>query len=382
MVTQIRLFQTMRSKPALSVLLISVILIGFSLYSQPPHATASPQSGQADSNEYLPLLINGHPRPNKLAFTTCLPSSQGCAWDIFVVNPDGSGLTNLTNTPELNEISPAWSPDGSKIVFLADTTFNGDKNIFVINADGSNRQQYTNNVQAIGTVSWSPNGAKIAFSSLHEGDAEIYMMPSNGAYYTRMTDNEAYDSNPLWSPSGEYLLYTYNLDASNYEIFTMKYDGADITNVTVNAGDDVAASWTPDNRITFTSNRDGNQEIYVMNVTGTGVINLTKNLADDSMSSWSHDGRKVVFVSGRSGRYQLYTMDANGNDQKQLAEITTRNDQFLFNPIWSPDDTLIAFNFQYELYGADIYVILHNGTGLLNLSFETATNDGDQVWRP
>ena len=73
-----------------------------------------------------------------------------------MVNPDGSGLTNLTNTPELDEISPAWSPDGSKIVFLAETVMDGDKNICVMNEDGSNRQQFTNNVQAIGTVSWSP----------------------------------------------------------------------------------------------------------------------------------------------------------------------------------------------------------------------------------
>jgi len=230
METRIRLIHSIRHKRATSILLIAVILIGFSLYSHPPYATASPQSGQADSNEYLPMLINKYPRPNKLAFTTCLQSSQGCAWDIFVVNPDGSGLTNLTNTPELNETSPEWSPDGSKIVFLADTTFNGDKNIFVMNEDGSNRQQYTNNVQAIGTVSWSPYGEKIAFSSLHQGDAEIYMMPSNGAYYTRMTDNEAYDSNPLWSPSGAYLMYSHNLDASNFEIFVMDADGSDITN--------------------------------------------------------------------------------------------------------------------------------------------------------
>jgi len=382
MVSQTKLIPFIRGKLAMSILLILGILSGFSLYSHPPHATASPQVGQAIYYTYLGTMVNNYPRPNKLAFSTCLPMSQGCAWDIFVVNPDGSGLTNLTNTPELNEVSPDWSPDGSKIVFLADTTFNGDKNIFVMDEDGSNRHQYTNNVQAIGSVVWSPRGNTIAFSSLHEGDAEIYMMPATGVYYTRMTDNEAYDSNPIWSPNGQYLMYSHNLDSSNFEIYVMDSDGSDITNVTTNSADDYPESWSPNNRITFSSNRDGNNEIYSMTAWGTDLDNLTNNPAPDSDASWSHDGTRIVFVSGRSGRYQLYTMNANGSNQQLLAEITNVDGQTLWGPTWSPNDEFIAFKYQYEIFGADIYTIRPNGTGLEYMTYEPFTNDEYHVWRP
>lgn len=86
--------------------------------------------------------------------------------DIYLINPDGSGLRNLTNSPGFHESSPAWCPAGTRIAFVGRTTAGGP-NIHVMDADGRNLRQLTHLTTAITTDSpdWSPDGARIIFST-------------------------------------------------------------------------------------------------------------------------------------------------------------------------------------------------------------------------
>ncbi len=109
---------------------------------------------------------------------------------IYVVNSDGSGLTQLTNT---GERIPAWSPDGQHIVFVGGPTNN---EIYVMNADGSNVTYLTNGFHAI----WSPDSMRIAFDTKRDGNWEIYIINADGSNPVNITNHPADDQNPSWGP--------------------------------------------------------------------------------------------------------------------------------------------------------------------------------------
>jgi TolB protein len=76
----------------------------------------------------------------------------------------------------------------------------GDYEIYLMNADGSNQTRLTNNPASDGWPCFSPDGTKIAFESLRDGDPEIYVMNADGSNQTRITNNPAYDGHPSWGP--------------------------------------------------------------------------------------------------------------------------------------------------------------------------------------
>jgi len=124
--------------------------------------------------------------------------------DIWLINPDGSGLLRLTNTPE-SEYSPAWSPDGRKIAFTRYKE--GKPNIWVMNADGSGQIQLT--TKGGNRASWSPDGWWIAFESIRwrdTGDIWVVQADKTEDVIHLMTKAETAGS-PSWSPDGKRILF-------------------------------------------------------------------------------------------------------------------------------------------------------------------------------
>jgi len=117
---------------------------------------------------------------------------------ISSMNPDGTGLINLTNQPGNTDYYPAWSPDGGKIAFVRDTA--GADDIYVMNADGSGVTQLTHGLASANRPAWSSDGTKIVFASNRDGNWEIYVMNADGSGIIRLTDNSASDMWPAWSP--------------------------------------------------------------------------------------------------------------------------------------------------------------------------------------
>ena len=85
-------------------------------------------------------------------------------------------------------------------------------------------------------------------------------------------------------------------------------------------------------KIAFTSDRDGNFEIYVMDADGSNQKQLTNNNTNDWFSAWSPDGKKIAFMSKRDDNNEIYIMDVDGSNQKRLTNNNTSN----YSPVWSP----------------------------------------------
>jgi len=248
------------------------------------------------------------------------PSETEGNWDIYVINPDGTNRVRLLSTP-VNEWSPTWSPDGSRIVF--ESGGHGSLyDLYTMNADGTDVERLTFTDEDEMGPSWSPDGGMIIFCTNRDGDSdnyELYTMNADGTNQTRLTNTPAFsDQAPSWSPNGEKILFT-SLRNDNFDLYTMNADGTNEVRLTDNPTFDEMASWSPDgSKIVFESDRDGDNEIYTMNADGTNQTPLTSNPATDYEPGWSPDGSKIVFVSNRDGNLELYTMNADGTNQTRL----------------------------------------------------------------
>ena len=159
-------------------------------------------------------------------------------YDIFTIQPDGTNLTNLTNTPSSYEEDPSWSPDGQKIAFT------GGGKIWVMNSDGSDRIQLTSTTSWGAT--WSSDGTKIAYTSSRDGHSQIYVMDSDGSNQINISNNGESDSGPSWSTDGTKIVFSSMRDDASYgEIYRMNADGTDVIRLTTNSTYDGNPSWSP-----------------------------------------------------------------------------------------------------------------------------------------
>jgi dipeptidyl aminopeptidase/acylaminoacyl peptidase len=229
------------------------------------------------------------------------------------MNPDGSGQVNLTDDDSFN-LTPAWSPDGTKIAFASDRS--GNTEVYVMNANGTGVVNLSQNPADDRSPTWSPDGSEIAFTTTRDGNDEIYVMESiTGSGQTNLTNYFVHDSEPDWSPDGTKIAFSFgNFD--DRDIAVMEADGSDSVLVTTSPGvDDFSPSWSPDGtHIIFTSDRDGNDEIYVMTSTGSNQRSLTSDAAGDITPAWSPDCTKIAFRSNRTGYESIWVMNVDGSD--------------------------------------------------------------------
>ena len=317
----------------LRAFLLTVAVLAVGVSAQPAHAQDVADEG-------------------KIAFA----SDQDGDFEIYVMNADGSGLTQLTDNAGIDR-SPSWLPDGRRISFLhhrikilSDSNVKFDMgryhynyDLHVMNSDGSGQSRLTYNLAPrADSLNWSPDGQHIAFDSIQDGDREIYVMNADGSEQTQLTHNSAtdfisaWDSSPSWSPDGQHIAFYSHRDGDS-EIYVMNADGSDQTQLTNNSAVDFGPSWSPDGQhIAFISHRDGDFEIYVMNADGSDQTQLTNNSAVHSWSrlSWSPHGQRIVFDSERDGEYDIYVINADGSEQTQL----THNSVVDFEPSWLPVD--------------------------------------------
>jgi Tol biopolymer transport system component len=248
--------------------------------------------------------------------------------EIYVMNADGSEQRNLTMNSASDE-HPCWSPDGSRIAFTSDR--DGDFEIYTMNADGSGVNHLTRHAADDWGPSWSPDGTSIAFMSWRDGNNEIYVIEVTDRKLRRLTSNPAEDRWPSWSPDGSRIVFMSDREDS-WDIYVMNSDGSGQTNLTRSTADDVYPSWSPDGRwIAFASSRTGNDEVFLMSVSGTGAVNLTENSADDWAPSWSSDGDCVAFVSNRDGNDEIYVINSDGSGETLVASKSSAND---WDPSW------------------------------------------------
>ena len=294
--------------------------------------TSTPPDSHANSIMPTPLPLTG-----RIAFN----SDRDGNWDVYVMDADGSNATRLTNHPGLDSTSaPTWSPDGRRIAFTSyHGRYGGNGEVYVMDADGSNVTRLTNNPERDEYLAWSPDGQRIAFDSVRGGTEDIYVMNVDGSNVTRLTNQDG--AGPAWSPDGRRIAFHSNRDGDaggdgwpSSEIYVMDADGSNVTRLTNHSEDDMSPAWSPDGqRIAFESKRDGNWEVYVIDADGSNVTRLTNHSGLDASPAWSPDGRRIAFHSDRNGNVEIHVMDADGSNVTRLTNHPSQDG----NPAWTAE---------------------------------------------
>jgi Tol biopolymer transport system component len=255
--------------------------------------------------------VNGN-----LAFAT----DRDGNYEVYSSDAAGVSQVNLTQNAS-TDLFPVWSPDGAKIAFSSFRS-GGDEEIYTANADGSNPARLTNSPGMDAEPAWSADGTKIAFRSDRDGNFEIYTMDADGSNQVNITNDSSNNDRPAWSPGGSKIAFESDRDG-NFEIYTMDTDGSNQVDVSNNAASDRRPGWSPTGqKIAFDSSRDGNLEIYSMAAGGTAQTRLTSNTKDDSEAAWSPDGTKIAFRSQRDGNAEIYVMGQDGTAQTRVTNNT------------------------------------------------------------
>lgn len=298
---------------------------------------------------------------------------------------------------------PTWSPDGTKVAISSGET--GDYDIYVQNANGSERNRITDSLANETHPVWAPNGDRIAYISraadgssdippeLQLGSSDIHVVNSDGSGRTNLTNFPSLYRDLVWSPDGTKIAFVSNRDIRpaglgiptpegepvlrsvrrGPDVYVMNADGTDQTRLTFDPASDTKPAWSPDGRtIAFQSIRDGNSEIYFVDVATGALTRLTNNQVTDIDPTWSPDSTRIAFATARiqtefqrqlqEGReaqpfanigsasfsslatginFDIYVVDADGTDAFNLSNSPHSNET---RPVWSPDGQYIAFD--------------------------------------
>jgi TolB protein len=322
-------------------------------------------------------------------------------FDIYTMTIDGTEKIRLTEH-EAADFDPAWSPDGKRIAFVSlrdgvgrlewpSSCSDDNCEIYVMDADGSNVRPLTHseNLSENNPV-WSQDGQYIAFisRSLQGRDSILCIMNAEGLDLLQLTENGSYVYEPAWSPDGTRIAFRCDgcedeSEGMNDDIYVVDVRSRELRRLTTHEADDYHPAWSPDGRkVFFVSDRKDYSGIYVVDVNGTNERHLVTTTYGDynmmNVSYWTTfqiapQGDRIVYTSDETGYWQIFSMDVDGSMIKQLTD-RTYGAGF---PLWSPDGRDILFlsvgwGLEYE-----IYVMDEEGGSIMKL-----TTGSDVSWSP
>lgn len=260
--------------------------------------------------------------------------------EIFIKQlPDGEEI-NLTNNPA-DDFDPDISDDGSRVLFVSNRT--GQSQVWVMNADGSDPRQLTDDNGGGQTPRWSRDGTMIAFS---RGAGDVAIMNADGTdIRTVMEAQQEATAEPCragafvggWSPDDSRITYySASVTRQTGQVCTVAVDGSDIRDVVDDpAAYSVEPVYSPDGKqIVYRAIVNGQHDIWIADLESGQKWNLTHNADLDIEPDWSPDGQWIAFGSIAQGEpnFNLYVMRPDGSDVRQITTDPPKE----ANPVWAP----------------------------------------------
>jgi TolB protein len=253
--------------------------------------------------------------------------------EIWVMDYDGSNQRQLTRLGS-DSLSPRVSPDGSRLAFSSLTKSGWD--ILMFSMDLNRVVSFPRFGGTNLSPAWSPDGTHLALSSSRGGNSQIYVCDSSGANLHRLTSNRGPDVGPVWNrKTGAQIAYVSG-GTGLPQVYTIEADGTNEQRMT-DQGYAVSPNWSPNGQFLtlawirkYGPGQPGSSDIYLMDIASKQWVQLTHDGGRNDYPSWSPDGRHIVFESKRSGKEEIWMMLADGSKLHQLT-FTGRNTQ----PNWS-----------------------------------------------
>ena len=252
--------------------------------------------------------------------------------EIWMMDYDGSNQHALTHLGSIS-LSPRISPDGSRVAFSSLTKSGWDISMYSLELNRVVTFPHFGGTNL--SPAWSPDG-KLAFSSSRSGDSEIYSADSSGSGLKRLTAYKGPDVAPTWNRKTGAQIAWVSGRTGLPQIYTMEADGTNVQRLT-EEGYAVSPSWAPNGQFLALSwirhygpGAPGGDDIYLMDLASKRWVQLTHGGGRNDFPYWSPDGRHIIYQSTKSGSEQIWTMLADGTNQKQLTFVGANS-----QPNWS-----------------------------------------------
>jgi Tol biopolymer transport system component/DNA-binding winged helix-turn-helix (wHTH) protein len=344
--------------------------------------------------------------------------------DIYVKLVNKGEPLRITSHPQ-DDFKATWSPDSKLLAYLRRPKQCDTKSeVVIIPALGGSERVVT---EASDGLDWSPDGRKLVLTDTDRpgGPMGLYLVSTSGTDRTRITNRENspqyHDSNPKFSPDGNRIAFLRSWSHTSADVYLVDLQSRQEMALTRDRGKLTNLDWSPDGRkIYFVSNRMVNQRIWSLDLQ-TGALQMVKGLpidiedfalspdgktlayvqamidtvvdlrplsppsptppcvinssrGDDS-PRLSPNGKKLVFVSNRSGFYELWLSNSDCTENIQLTRFSGHG---VGSPRWSPDGRAIVFDRSTERQ-TEIYRIQADGTGLVQLTIDPS-EDAMPAW--
>lgn len=270
------------------------------------------------------------PDGTRIAFT----SSRDGNSEIYVMNADGSDQRNLTNNAA-GDRAPVWSPDGTRIAFVSSR--DQGEEVCVMDADGGQQINLSRHAASDEYPSWSPDGRYLVFTSNRDGvvNRELYIVNADGSGLRNLT-NTPYESEyeSVWSPVDDRIAFS---NSKSRQIHTIRSDGSDYRVITDKKGYHFAGPvWSPDGeRIACWGFAEGPDcELYSVRTDGSELTMLDQGMPLIGRYRWSSDGRRIVYARGenRSSSYLASCLWIVGLDGSTPVKLTQGGNEV--TPAW------------------------------------------------
>ncbi|HZT77754.1 MAG TPA: hypothetical protein VFA27_13965 [Vicinamibacterales bacterium] len=252
--------------------------------------------------------------------------------EIYIADYDGENQKRVTVGRTLN-ITPRWSPDARSIAYTSYRR--GEPQIFVSHIYQGTLDELTKGAGSGQNwlPAWSPDGQRICFGSTRGGGpSQLYVMNKDGSGLKRLTNDKWVNTTPTWSPSGNQIAFVSDR-TGNPQIYIINADGVGAPQ-RISTAESYAdkPSWSPPpyNEIAYTARTGPGNDIKIIDMATRQVRQITFGEGTNESPTWAANGRHFAFMSTRSGKSQIFTIDRLGKGLKQITKIG--NNQ---QPDWS-----------------------------------------------
>lgn len=240
--------------------------------------------------------------------------------NIYMSDYDGANPTRVT-VSRATDIAPAWSPDGQTIAYTSYRSNYPDIIVQYVYAlreylkPAKGSPEKSNFLPA-----WSPDGARLAFmTSRDAGNVEIYVVNRDGSGLRRLTNHPENDTSPTWSPTGSQIGFTSNR-SGNPQIYIMNADGTGQPERITSESWCDRATWSPApfNEIAYASRTGAGYDIRIFDFATRSFKTVTDGIGSNESPTFSPNGRHLAFTSTRAGKEQIFVIDRDGKNLRQL----------------------------------------------------------------
>lgn len=298
------------------------------------------QLGYTFANDIL-QAVTGRGGPFNTRILATVANNSGNK-EVVIMNWDGSGRNVITSDNNVNT-SPNWSPDNKKIIYSHYTKRQGSAQqnvtMFIHDLETKKRSILSNRNGTNTSGSFSPDGKSVYLTISKNGQPDIYKINLEGDQIAQLTrgPSGAMNVEVAVSPDGSKLAFSSDRGGKPM-IYVMDSDGSNVKRLTFHGNYNSTPAWSPDGKKIAFTGEDGNfTDIFIMNADGTDLQRITEanksngRRASNEDPSFSPDGRFIVFVSNRHGNKQIYISTVDGTNEQRV----TNDSQNYFKPKWS-----------------------------------------------